>query len=167
MIRGLISELGSSCAKLSPETTARRRALELGGCASSARLGAFVSGENVAEGTLTDETWQTCVARWATHPPSSSARLGAVVSGESVAEGTLTDPYWPQRRNLSDLCDPLTNLGRWATHPPSSSALIDAVVTDERVAERTLTGPATQLGNLVWPTTSAKFERPSRCRRFR
>ncbi|KAH3790739.1 hypothetical protein DPMN_168946 [Dreissena polymorpha] len=63
-------------------------------------FGAVVSGESVAKGTLTDpepeyasesdETWQICVARWATYPQSSSARLGAVISGESVAECTLT-----------------------------------------------------------------------------
>ncbi|KAH3695118.1 hypothetical protein DPMN_082574 [Dreissena polymorpha] len=78
---------------------------------SSARLGAVVSGESIAEGTLTgprtylpeyvsesDETWQTCVARWATHPPSTSARLVAVVSGESVAEVTLTVMLWTKFR---------------------------------------------------------------------
>ncbi|KAH3805895.1 hypothetical protein DPMN_134205 [Dreissena polymorpha] len=43
-----------------------------------------------------DDNWQICVARRATHARSSSARLGAVVSGESVDEGTLTGPYWPR-----------------------------------------------------------------------
>ncbi|KAH3701777.1 hypothetical protein DPMN_076773 [Dreissena polymorpha] len=43
-----------------------------------------------------DETWQTCMTRWATHAASSRARLGAVVSGYSDAEFTLSGPYWPR-----------------------------------------------------------------------
>ncbi|KAH3692751.1 hypothetical protein DPMN_194503 [Dreissena polymorpha] len=96
---------------------------------SIARLGAVVSGESVAEGTLTDpdETWQTCVALCAKHPPSSSARLSAVVCGESVAEGTLTDPYLPSTK-LGGLVWP-------------GGARLGAVVSGESVAEGTLTGP--------------------------
>ncbi|KAH3830948.1 hypothetical protein DPMN_104205 [Dreissena polymorpha] len=43
-----------------------------------------------------DETWQTCVARWVTHAQSSKWRLSAIASGESVDESTLTGPYWPR-----------------------------------------------------------------------
>ncbi|KAH3844555.1 hypothetical protein DPMN_086814 [Dreissena polymorpha] len=97
-----------------------------------------------------DETWQTCVTRWATHAPSSSARLGAVVSGESVADGTLTVTYllrYPiigacmrnyQTEYVSESDETWqTSVARWVTHAPSSSA----VVSGERVAEGTLTGP--------------------------
>ncbi|KAH3783780.1 hypothetical protein DPMN_161730 [Dreissena polymorpha] len=152
---------------------------------SSARLGAVVSGESVAEGTLTGpatKLGRLVKTRWATHPPSSSARLGAVVSGESVAEGTLTDPYWPRYPIMGSdktwqtcetpferpsrcctLTDPepeyvsesdetlQTCVARWAPHPPSSSARFGAVVSGESVAEGTLTGPALKLGRLVWP----------------
>ncbi|KAH3706272.1 hypothetical protein DPMN_065657 [Dreissena polymorpha] len=101
-----------------------------------------------------DETWQTCVARWATHAPSSSARLGAVGSAESVADGTLTGPYWLRypiigacKRNyqteyVSESDETWkTSVGRWVTHAPSSSARLGAVVSGERVAEGTITGP--------------------------
>ncbi|KAH3689447.1 hypothetical protein DPMN_194448 [Dreissena polymorpha] len=81
------------------------------------RLSATASGESVAEGTLTgpygpvthnrslkfadylseyvtqsDESWQTCLARWATHAKSAMWRPQCTASGESVAEGTLN---WP------------------------------------------------------------------------
>ncbi|KAH3877980.1 hypothetical protein DPMN_001859 [Dreissena polymorpha] len=48
-----------------------------------------------------DETWQTCLARWATHAKSAMWRLSATASGESVAEGD------PERRNLADLFGPM------------------------------------------------------------
>ncbi|KAH3883949.1 hypothetical protein DPMN_007919 [Dreissena polymorpha] len=51
--------------------------------------------------TQSDETWQTCSARWTTHAKSAMWRLSATASGESVAEGD------PERRNLADLFGPM------------------------------------------------------------
>ncbi|KAH3806104.1 hypothetical protein DPMN_134418 [Dreissena polymorpha] len=151
---------------------------------SSARLGAVVSGESVDEGTLTgpywprcpimgafratylpeymsesDDTWQTCVARCATHGRSSSARLGAVLFGESVDKGTLSDPYWPRYHIMrafratylfeyvSESGETLqTGFARWATHARSSSARLGAsflVKVSMKVRERARIGPVT------------------------
>ncbi|KAH3845700.1 hypothetical protein DPMN_087983 [Dreissena polymorpha] len=76
--------------------------------------------------TQSDDTWQTCSARWATHAKSAMWRLSAIASGLCVAEGTLTGSYLaplphnrslksrlslgvgdPERRNFADLCGPM------------------------------------------------------------
>ncbi|KAH3845694.1 hypothetical protein DPMN_087977 [Dreissena polymorpha] len=112
--------------------------------------------------TQSDETWQTCLARWATHAKSAMWRLSATASGESVAEGD------PERRNLADLFGPMghacqkcnvasqchrfrslksrlslgTCLARWATHAKSAMWRLSATASGESVAEGTLTGPS-------------------------
>ncbi|KAH3891541.1 hypothetical protein DPMN_015645 [Dreissena polymorpha] len=106
-----------------------------------------------------NETWQTCVARWATHLPSSRARLGTVVSGKSDAEYTLTGPYWPRypimvifrTTYITEYVPKIdetwqTCVARLAMHAPSLRARLGAVVSGESDAEYTLTGP-------YWPVT--------------
>ncbi|KAH3845639.1 hypothetical protein DPMN_087921 [Dreissena polymorpha] len=74
-----------------------------------------------AKVTQSDETWQTCLARWATHAKSAMRRLSVTASGESVAEGD------PERRNLADLFGPMGH------------------------ACQKCNAAATKLGRLVWP----------------
>ncbi|KAH3877968.1 hypothetical protein DPMN_001847 [Dreissena polymorpha] len=143
--------------------------------------------------TQSDETWQTCLARWATHAKSAMWRLSVTASGESVAEGD------PERRNLADLFGPMghacqkcnagvsvsplpvkvspkvtqsdetwqTCLARWATHAKSAMWRLSVTASGESVAEGD--PERRNLADLFGPMGHAcqKCNVASQCHRFR
>ncbi|KAH3752409.1 hypothetical protein DPMN_187026 [Dreissena polymorpha] len=62
--------------------------------------------------TQSDETWQTCLARWATHAKSAMWRLSAQLHPLKVRRRSLKSRLSlgvgdPERRNLADLFGPM------------------------------------------------------------
>ncbi|KAH3783383.1 hypothetical protein DPMN_161320 [Dreissena polymorpha] len=94
---------------------------------SSARLGAAVSGESVAEGSLTDPYWLRYHI------------IGALCRTYHTEYASKSDETWQTNASKSDETWQ-TYVSQWAMYALSSSARLGAAVTGESVDESTLTG---------------------------